>query len=206
MKLHRPSHATVVAYLALFAALGGSAYAISGVTSKQIANDTIRSEDLKNRKAVKAGDVKPDALTGKAIRETSLDASGIAAVAGGEGAECDLAASGAFETCASTTIEITRRSRVLGIGTGGQYSVDADGGKARCEVHFDGQTGGAGSDPGEVGADFTDPSASNGFALTRISPQPLPPGSHTVELACREVAADAGIARPTIAAIAVGAD
>ena len=36
MKL--PSHSTVVAYLALFAALGGSAYAISKIDSGDIKN------------------------------------------------------------------------------------------------------------------------------------------------------------------------
>lgn len=58
MKFRRPSHATVVAYLALFAAIGGSAYAASkvgtndlkseAVTSAKIRDATIRSVDLKN--------------------------------------------------------------------------------------------------------------------------------------------------------------
>lgn len=58
MKFRRPSHATVVAYLALVAALGGSAYAASkigtndlkanAVTSPKIRDATIRSADLKN--------------------------------------------------------------------------------------------------------------------------------------------------------------
>jgi hypothetical protein len=57
MKIRRPSHATVVAYLALFAALAGSAYAVStvgtddlkrgAVTSPKIRNHTISGEDVK---------------------------------------------------------------------------------------------------------------------------------------------------------------
>lgn len=57
MKFRRPSHATVVAYLALFSAIGGSAYAASkvgtndlkgeAVTSAKIRDATIRSADLK---------------------------------------------------------------------------------------------------------------------------------------------------------------
>ena len=57
MRFRRPSHATVVAYLALLTALGGSAYAASkigtsdikrnAVTSPKIDNFTIKAKDLK---------------------------------------------------------------------------------------------------------------------------------------------------------------
>ena len=42
-------HGTAVAYLALFAALGGSAYAAVTVTGKNIKNGTITGRDVKNR-------------------------------------------------------------------------------------------------------------------------------------------------------------
>ncbi|HVG74397.1 MAG TPA: hypothetical protein VM824_03395 [Thermoleophilaceae bacterium] len=42
-------HTTAVAYLALFAALGGSAYAAVTVTGKQIKDGTITGKDVKNR-------------------------------------------------------------------------------------------------------------------------------------------------------------
>ncbi|HEX6654011.1 MAG TPA: hypothetical protein VF072_14800 [Thermoleophilaceae bacterium] len=42
-------HTTAVAYLALFAALGGSAYAAVTVTGKQIKDATITGKDVKNR-------------------------------------------------------------------------------------------------------------------------------------------------------------
>jgi Collagen triple helix repeat (20 copies) len=42
-------HSTVVAYLALFAALGGSAYAAVTVTGKNIKDGTITGRDVKNR-------------------------------------------------------------------------------------------------------------------------------------------------------------
>ena len=42
-------HTTVVAYVALFAALGGSAYAVATVTGKSIKNGTITGKDVKNR-------------------------------------------------------------------------------------------------------------------------------------------------------------
>ena len=45
---YRPSHTTVVAYLALFVALGGSAYAATRIGSRQIVNNSIRSQDIRN--------------------------------------------------------------------------------------------------------------------------------------------------------------
>jgi collagen triple helix repeat protein len=42
-------HTTAVAYLALFAALGGTAYAAVTVTGKDIKNGTITGKDVKNR-------------------------------------------------------------------------------------------------------------------------------------------------------------
>jgi hypothetical protein len=42
-------HGTAVAYLALFAALGGSAYAAATVTGKNIKDGTISGKDVKNR-------------------------------------------------------------------------------------------------------------------------------------------------------------
>jgi hypothetical protein len=42
-------HSTVVAYLALFAALGGSAYAAVTVTGKNIKDGTVTGRDVKNR-------------------------------------------------------------------------------------------------------------------------------------------------------------
>ena len=42
-------HGTVVAYLALFAALGGSAYAAVTVTGKTIKDGTVTGRDVKNR-------------------------------------------------------------------------------------------------------------------------------------------------------------
>ena len=57
MKLRRPTHATVVAYLALLVALGGSAYAVSkvrtsdlqrgAVTGVKVRNHSIGAKDLK---------------------------------------------------------------------------------------------------------------------------------------------------------------
>jgi len=59
-----------VALLALFMAMGGSAYALV-VTSGSIKNNTIRSVDVRNR-ALIGKDVRGDGLGGRAIKESTL--------------------------------------------------------------------------------------------------------------------------------------
>jgi hypothetical protein len=45
---HRPSHGTVVAYLALFVALGGTTYAAATVGAGNIKNNAVRSRHIKD--------------------------------------------------------------------------------------------------------------------------------------------------------------
>src|SRR3954451_22614627 len=57
----RLSYANVVATLALFVALGGTGYAASQITSKEVKN-----------RSLKGGDLKKDTVTGTEIRESKL--------------------------------------------------------------------------------------------------------------------------------------
>lgn len=47
----RPTHATVVAYLALFIALGGSAYAVSAgsIGTRELRDNDVRGKDIRSR-------------------------------------------------------------------------------------------------------------------------------------------------------------
>lgn len=68
----RPSHGTVVAYLALFIALGGSAFAAkTAITGKQIKNGTITAADIKKH-SIKGFDLANNTLTGAQINEAKL--------------------------------------------------------------------------------------------------------------------------------------
>jgi hypothetical protein len=58
MKFRKPSHATVIAYLALFAALGGSAYAVSKVGTADLKRAAVTSEKIKDH-AVRGRDLTP---------------------------------------------------------------------------------------------------------------------------------------------------
>jgi len=65
-----PSPAMAVALLALFMAMGGSAYALV-ITSGSIKNNTIRSQDVRNGGLV-GKDVRANGLGGRAIKESTL--------------------------------------------------------------------------------------------------------------------------------------
>lgn len=72
---HRPSPAMVVAVIALFAALGGSAAALTGkntVDSGDVINDTLKSKDLKNGIAVRTQDVADGTLNGADVDDDGL--------------------------------------------------------------------------------------------------------------------------------------
>jgi hypothetical protein len=76
-----PSPAMAVALLALFMAMGGSAYALV-VTSGSIKNNTIKSVDVRNG-GLLGKDFRHDGVGGRAIKESSLGTVGGALVAHG---------------------------------------------------------------------------------------------------------------------------
>jgi hypothetical protein len=71
LKSLRPSPAMVVALVALFAALGGSAYAASQIGTKQIKNNAITTSKIK-KNAVTAAKIKNGAVTGSKIQLSTL--------------------------------------------------------------------------------------------------------------------------------------
>jgi hypothetical protein len=76
-----PSPAMAVALLALFMAMGGSAYALV-ITSGSIKNNTIRSVDVRNNSLL-GKDVRSNGIGGGAIKESSLGTVGSAFIAHG---------------------------------------------------------------------------------------------------------------------------
>ncbi len=195
------SYANVVATLALLLALGGGAYAIDKVSSSEIVNGTIKSVDLKNGKAVRAADVRRNGLRGKQIDERTLDASAFAPLVGDEAGDCSPSST-VFTSCVEARLQLHQRARVLIVATGNQESVNGPG-KAICDVRIDNAEEGLASQPGEQMIDNTSSLATNGFARTVVTPDPLQRGRHKVALACKEFTGDVRIDVPTIAAIAI---
>jgi hypothetical protein len=70
-RIPRPSVALVVAFAALFAALGGTSYAALKITGSSIVNGTVSGADVKD-KSLGAKEHKPDSLGGDQIKESKL--------------------------------------------------------------------------------------------------------------------------------------
>jgi hypothetical protein len=73
-RLRAPSPAMVVALIALFVSLGGSAYAVATIGSDDIINGSIRNRDFKDG-TLRGQESKPDGFGPNAIKEQVLDAS-----------------------------------------------------------------------------------------------------------------------------------
>ena len=71
-RLRAPSPAMVVALIALFVSLGGSAYAVATIGSDDIINGSIRNRDFKDG-TLRGQEAKRDGFGGGAIKERSLD-------------------------------------------------------------------------------------------------------------------------------------
>jgi hypothetical protein len=177
MKIPAPSHSTVVAYLALFVALGGSAYAVSKIGSGEIENRSVRGKDVAN-----------DTLGGRQVDEAKL--SGPLAVGDERSGTCDPIA-GAPVDCIGQTITLPRESALLVMGTA---SKGAQPGSGVCAMNVDGTQ----SNGEALGGPESD-----GFALTKVTPL-LDRGPHTVALTCTESNSNFTLNNPTIAAVAVG--
>jgi hypothetical protein len=70
-RIHRPSAALLVAFAALFTALGGTGYAALKITGTSIVNGTVTGADVKN-KSLGAKEHKSNSLGGRQIKESAL--------------------------------------------------------------------------------------------------------------------------------------
>lgn len=192
----------MVAYAALFVALGGTAWAALHVGSKQVVNNSLKSGDLKNRKAVGGKDVIPNSLGRKQVDESSLNPNAFLKLAGSQPqGECALSTT--QTTCASVDFNLSRRSTILAIASGGEYGT-ASPNTASCELHLDDNASVFASEtnPGEENLN-TSQFGTNGFGLTGVTQGSVPSGRHSVSLVCGTANAGTAIHRPAIAALAI---
>ncbi len=214
----------IVACIALFAALGGSALAATlaanSVTSKQVKNGSLKGKDLKANtitgtqvNEASLGQV-PDAAN--ATNATNATNANNAAQLGGAppSAFRDTASSGyqagicdpvslTFTDCASTTLDLPHNGPVLLAGAGGAAGFASNAG-GTCEFRVDGVLSTTPSvNPGESSFDNTNTTSQNGFSLTAVT-ESLAAGSHTFVLACNQRFNNAQFYDTTISAMLAG--
>jgi hypothetical protein len=112
LRLKRPSPALIVACVALFAALGGTSYAlgIGSIGSAEIRDGSIRNVDFKDG-TLRGNEFKRDSLGGGAIKEQALDGTKIPQVASAKKADTATTA-----TTATTAAGLTRQVLVAANG------------------------------------------------------------------------------------------
>jgi hypothetical protein len=196
------SYANVAATLALAGVIGGGAAHAAGlIGSSEIRNNSVKSADLRNHKAVHGVDVKRDTLAGRQVKERKLDASEFAPMAGTQEVDCNPTSS-TFVDCAAVRIKLRRPGRVMAVATGANYSEGAPA-NANCEVRVDGRDANLDQNPGEETTDNTAAGATDGFARTLVTSR-LEEGSHRLVLACNQVGGDdVRIGSPTLAVLAI---
>jgi hypothetical protein len=94
----------VVALIALFVSLGGSAYAVATIGSDDIVNGSIRNRDFKDG-TLRGQEAKRDGFGGGGIKEQSLDAGKIGQV------PSSVAAEGVMRHAVISNVGVTVRSR-----------------------------------------------------------------------------------------------
>jgi hypothetical protein len=76
--IRRPSHGTIAAYLALFIALGGTAYALErgSITSREIAKGAVKRSEIKSgevgKTEIRVDAVAPNEIRQNAVRESEI--------------------------------------------------------------------------------------------------------------------------------------
>ncbi len=71
-RLRQHLASNVIAYLALFLSMGGTAYAAATVGSDDVINNSLKSVDLKDNVAVKSADVRDDTLVGGGLQSPDI--------------------------------------------------------------------------------------------------------------------------------------
>jgi hypothetical protein len=196
MKFTRPSHATLIAYLALFVALGGTVYAASRINGKQIRPRSTPGNRLKR-----------NGVTGKQVKESSLNALNFIQPNAKIRGSCAGPSAGT-DRCASTTLRLRHPSRVVAIVSGGSAAVSAPSGggvnQLFCGVDLDGKAGafiGAPPTYGETAIANSSSLATNGFAFATLSHGKVKAGKHEVQFVCNSETDQ--VQSPTIVAFAI---
>jgi hypothetical protein len=188
----RPSHAVVVAYLALFVALGGTATAVTYVVSSnsQIGPNTISGHKPPTGKhsnviagSINGQDVADNSVRGADVVESSLGEVRSATLGGlggqpGNDFPCDPESTTFTGACASADLTLPAPSRVLVIGEiRAEPDVGNGNGGGSCRV-----SGMPSPEPVFVNGGQTDVMSVSG--ITDV----LQPGTYSFGLVCNETA------------------
>jgi hypothetical protein len=190
LRTRRPSHGTVVAYLALFVALGGTAYAANTIRSIDIVDGEVKTPDLANFGVTKPK-LATNAVTTDKVLNNSLTGAdlGPSALTRGRTITSSCNPDGTtFVDCGTLETNLTRPSRVLIIASAMWYSADASSTNTEgtCNIAVNSFPIDPAVSPGEI-QNVSDVFRNHSLTLTNMtSPESLGPGFHTFGLVCNQ--------------------
>ena len=155
-KLFRPSHSMLVAYIALFVALGGTSYAAISITGRQVVDSSLTGKDLKNG-SVTTSDIRNYSLRAKDFKlgQLPVAATGAQGIRGFKGETGATGTTGAIgDTGAKGDTGTTGDTGATG-DTGLQGDPGADGSNGTPGPQGDPGTDGTNGTNGAPGADGT---------------------------------------------------
>lgn len=196
----RLTFANVVSCIALFVALGGSAFALkaNSVGSRQIRNDSVRGQDVKNG-SLKGKDLAAGSVGERELAPTPGDPNSIQM--GSDLGTCDPNST-AYVQCARVVLNVEEPSRLMLTAGGGQAgTANAEG---NCRFSVDNQALLAAASPSVGDVDARDAFRANGFALTAVRPGRVQPGTRVVRVVCNEEDGDVSFSGVTLSAVAFG--
>jgi hypothetical protein len=215
----RQSPALIVAMIALFVALTGTAVATTSalITGAQIKNNSITGLDVKNRSLT------PRDFRGS-VRGPRGPAGppGAAGAAGAQGAQGPPGAStddrpgrsvntgctadgsgGTFVNCGSAAvISVPRAGRALAVVNIAWYTFGASPARGECRLVVDGGVLGPTVSMGEV-SNNTDSLHKNGVGITQVTGE-LAPGNHSFQVQCNNPEGDVDFSPVTVSAVNLG--
>jgi hypothetical protein len=189
-RIPRPSHATVVAYVALFVALTGgtTAVALSG-------SNTVQSDDLGPGAQVMAPDVADNAVNGADVQNGSLRQGDLGVRLRGARQVNDASPAaicgqgGAFDECVTVLFNVPRPQRLLLIGSGewaGEFAQGGNRGECRFSVPTVGNFG-----LRRFAETISSPSAPFDLAMNSVTGV-VAAGTYEISIDCRDTSINGG--------------
>ena len=199
----RLTYANVTATLALCVALAtGGAYAQSRIGTNEIKNRAVTGPKV-SKNALRGGvHLRNKSIPGEKVREQTLNALRFGAIGSDDQSSCNPL-DGAFEECATVTLDLPARGRALVVASGATFSDGGSPANGSCEIRTNGGPTPLALPLGEAVEVNTSNAAASGFARTHVTDL-LPRGPVEFSLACDQSGSeDFQIQGPTIAAIAL---
>jgi hypothetical protein len=213
-----------ISYLALFVALGGTAYAAATIGSAEVIDDSLRSIDLKNNDvrsadvrndtasngglvgvdvadgSISGADLATDAVTAEDIDESTLDE---VRIAGNQDSACNPS-SGTFVTCAGAEIGGLPGDKedFIFLATL-NWHTNAGGGSGACELRLEGASAPLEDRPIGENGNTTDAAHPNSTTLVAVGNVSTLSDAEAVLVRCAEDEADIAFTDVDLAALSL---